>query len=216
MDADLRPCLSFFYSSEPGSHVDGPDGFQSLSTSGHHCLLPVTGTCAYWSAVSVVNNQCCRPIVGVRLYKETPAEPPLFPSPSKPSKGAKDQVGAKGKGPKGRGKKAKKQGGLGGSLVAPRAEPSWELLAGSTDELQAVGEDLTGQQANAEADIGYQVILNNLQVFQPFAGLLIRSVPVLNQTCTDLKSLSCTWESGNAARLHVFDVRNSTRSCIFL
>ena len=105
----------------------------------------------------MVNNQYRRPNIGVRLYKETPAEPPPSPSPSKPSKGAKDQAGAKGKGPKGRGKKTKKQGGLGGSLVAPPAEPSWELLAGSTDELQAVGEDLTGQKANAEADIGYQV-----------------------------------------------------------
>lgn len=98
----------------------------------------------------------------MRLYKEISAEPPSFPTPSppKPTKGVKDQAGAKGKGPKGRGKKAKKQGGLGGSLVAPPAEPSWELLASSTDELQAVGEDLTGQAANAEADIGYQVRLH--------------------------------------------------------
>ncbi|KAL3157904.1 hypothetical protein ABBQ32_012312 [Trebouxia sp. C0010 RCD-2024] len=100
-------------------------------------------------------------LTGVRLYKETTAEPPSSPSPSPPkptTKGAKDQAGAKGKGPKGRGKKPKKHGGLGGSLVAPPAEPSWELLASSTDELQAIGEDLTGQPANAEADIGYQIL----------------------------------------------------------
>ena len=95
----------------------------------------------------------------MRLYKETSAEPPPSPSPVKPTKGGKDQPGAKGKGTKGRGKKSKKQGGLGGSLVGPPAEPSWELLAGSTDELQAVGEDLTGQKANAEAEIGYRVML---------------------------------------------------------
>lgn len=97
----------------------------------------------------------------MRLYKETPAEPPPSPSPSKSTKGGRDQAGAKGKAPKGRGKKSKKQGGLGGSLVAPPAEPSWALLAGSTDELQAMGEDLTGQKANAEADIGYQVKLQS-------------------------------------------------------
>ena len=95
----------------------------------------------------------------MRLYKETPAEPPPSPSPSKPIKGAKDQAGAKGKGPKGRAKKAKKQGGLGGSSVGPPAEPSWELLASSTEELLAVGEHLTGQKVNGEADIGYQVTL---------------------------------------------------------
>ena len=94
----------------------------------------------------------------MRLYKETPAEKPPSPSPPKPTRGSKDTAGAKGKGPKGRAKKAKKQGGLGGSLVLPPAEPSWEILASSTDELQAVGEDLTGQKANAEAEIGYQVI----------------------------------------------------------
>ena len=94
----------------------------------------------------------------MRLYKETPAEPPPSPSPLKPTRGSKDAAGTKGKGLKGRGKKAKKQGGLGGSLVLPPAEPSWRILASSTDELQAVGEDLTGQKANAEADIGYQVI----------------------------------------------------------
>lgn len=93
---------------------------------------------------------------GVRLYKEIPAEAPPSPSPVKPSKG-KEAAGTKGKGAKGRGKKAKNQGGLGGGLVPPPAEPSWELLGSSTDELQAVGEDLTGSRANAEADIGYQV-----------------------------------------------------------
>ena len=45
----------------------------------------------------------------------------------------------------------------GGSLVSPPAAPSWELLGSSTDEFQAVGEDLTGSASNAEADIGYQV-----------------------------------------------------------
>lgn len=92
---------------------------------------------------------------GVRLYKEVPAEEP--PSPPLPKPRGKEASGAKGKGAKGRGKKAKFQGGLGGSLVPPPAEPSWELLGSSTEELQAVGEDLTGSQANAEADIGYQV-----------------------------------------------------------
>lgn len=107
----------------------------------------------------ILSHQCCPLSVGVRLYKETSAEPAPSPSPSKPTKGGKDQAGTKGKGTKGRGKKLKKQGGLGGSWMGPPAEPSWELLAGSTDELQAVGEDLTGQKANAEADIGYQVML---------------------------------------------------------
>ena len=93
----------------------------------------------------------------MRLYKESPAEPPPSPSPPKPTRGAKDSAGVKGKGPKGKGKRAKKQGGLGGGLMAAPAEPSWELLASSTAELQAVAEDLTGQKANAEADIGYQV-----------------------------------------------------------
>ena len=92
---------------------------------------------------------------GVRLYKEVPAEEPPSPTLSKPR--GKEASGAKGKGAKGRGKKAKFQGGLGGSLVPPPAEPSWELLGSSTEELQAVGEDMTGSQANAEADIGYQV-----------------------------------------------------------
>ncbi len=92
---------------------------------------------------------------GVRLYKEVPAEVPPSPPPPKPR--GKEASGAKGKGAKGRGKKAKIQGGLGGSLVPPPAEPSWELLGSSTEELQAVGEDLTGSKANAEADVGYQV-----------------------------------------------------------
>jgi len=92
---------------------------------------------------------------GVRLYKEVPAEEP--PSPPLPKPRGKEVSGAKGKGAKGRSKKAKIQGGLGGSLMPPPAEPSWELLGSSTEELQAVGEDLTGSQANAEADIGYQV-----------------------------------------------------------
>ena len=114
--------------------------------------LPTLLVCECWS----VN-------AGVRLYKETPADPPPSPSPtpSKSTRGSKDTAAAapKGKGAKGRGKKGKKQEGLGGSLVLPPSEPSWELLASSTDELQAVGEDLTGQKANAEADIGYQVCL---------------------------------------------------------
>ena len=92
---------------------------------------------------------------GVRLYREVPAQVP--PSPPFPKPRGKEASGAKGKGAKGRGKKAKTQGGLGGSLVPPPAEPSWELLGSSTEELQAVGEDLTGSNANAEADIGYQV-----------------------------------------------------------
>jgi len=91
-------------------------------------------------------------VTGVRLYKETPAEVPPSPSPTKPIRG-KEATGTKGKGPKGRGKKSKS---LGGSLVSPPAVPSWELLGSSTDELQAVGEELTGSKANAEADIGYQ------------------------------------------------------------
>lgn len=91
----------------------------------------------------------------MRLYKEVPAEAPPSPPLAKPR--GKEAPGAKGKGAKSRGKKAKIQGGLGGSLVPPPAEPSWELLGSSTEELQAVGEDLTGSKANAEADIGYQV-----------------------------------------------------------
>ena len=91
---------------------------------------------------------------GVRLYKEIPAEAPPSISPTKSTRGAKEGAGPKTKGTKGRGKKAKSQGG---SLVPPPAEPDWQLLSSSTDELQAVGEELTGSKANAEADIGYQV-----------------------------------------------------------
>ncbi|DBA82749.1 hypothetical protein WJX77_007341 [Trebouxia sp. C0004] len=95
-------------------------------------------------------------LTGVRLYKEILAEVP--PSPPLPKPRGKEASGAKGKGAKRRGNKAKIQGGLGGSLVPPPAEPSWELLCSSTEELQAVGEDLTGSEANTEADIGYQLL----------------------------------------------------------
>ena len=129
----------------------------------------------------------------MRLYKETAAEPLASPSPSpaKPIKGAKDQAGAKGKAPKGRGKKAKKQGGLGGSLVAPPAEPSWELLASSTDELQAVGEDLTGQPANAEADIGYQVTLQLTFRTSSFASVFQHTVCSICSFAESIFPLQC-------------------------
>ena len=120
--------------------------YMSLFVSMQNCMLRIGMTRFHVVSAGTA---------GVRLYKEVPAEEPPSPPLSKPR--GKEASGAKGKGAKGRGKKAKFQGGLGGSLVPPPAEPSWELLGSSTEELRAVGEDMTGSQANAEADIGYQV-----------------------------------------------------------
>ena len=120
-----------------------------------HMSLFVTSAKLYTSLGVTCFHVVSAGTAGVRLYKEVPAEEP--PSPPLPKPRGKEASGAKGKGAKGRGKKAKIQGGLGGSLVPPPAAPSWELLGSSTEELQAVGEDLTGSQASAEADIGYQV-----------------------------------------------------------
>ena len=99
---------------------------------------------------------------GSRLYKESPAEPHPAPEPSppKPTRGKE----AKGKGAKGRGKKGKP--GQGGGLVPAPAAPSWELVASSTDELQAAGEDLALSSIKGQSDIGYQVCpLGSLEQF---------------------------------------------------
>lgn len=95
----------------------------------------------------------CLASAGSRLYKEVPAEPHATPepSPSKPTRGKE----AKGKGAKGRAKKGR--AGQGGGLVPAPAAPSWELVASSTEELQAAGEDLASSSIKGQSDIGYQV-----------------------------------------------------------
>lgn len=97
---------------------------------------------------------------GPRLYKETPADPQpsSIPSPPKAACG-KDAKGkaATGKGSKGRGKKGKDKTTHGGSLVPAPAESAWELVASSTEELQAVGEVLVLSSVRGQSDVGDQV-----------------------------------------------------------